>query len=148
MTTSLSGQENSFSHGKQQHRFAVIPEFLNLFSRLMTDTKIRFLRTHTDYSSQKKLYNKICSSYLCNLYRYCFCRCLDVAQKYSYSVEFSGVGRPPPGREDLGYCSQIATFTSQRDPLAAEDDHVILGTPYTVVNKEFTIDQEIAFLMY
>ena len=135
MTTSLSGQENSFSHGKQQHRFAVIPEFLNLSSRLMTDTKIRFLITRANYSSEKNYVTKICSSYLCNLYHYCFCRCLDVAQKYSYSVEFSGVGKLPPGREDLGYCSQIATFTSQRDPLAVEDDHVMLGTPYTVVRK-------------
>ena len=68
-----------------------------------------------------------------NLYHYCVYRCLAIAQEYSYSVEFSGVGEAPPGREDLGYCSQIATFTSQREPL--DDDHVILGTPYTVVRQ-------------
>jgi hypothetical protein len=59
---------------------------------------------------------------------------LAVAHEYSYSVEFSGVGKAPPGREDLGYCSQIATFTSQREPPG--DGHVMLGTPYTVVRQK------------
>ena len=59
-------------------------------------------------------------------------RCSEIAQKYCYSVEFSGVGKPPPGREDLGYCSQIATFTSQRKP--SGDNPVLLDTPYTVVS--------------
>ena len=63
-------------------------------------------------------------------------RCSKFAQKYNYSVEFSGVGKPPPGREDLGYCSQIATFTSQRSPHSCRDEPVLrLGTPYTVVGQ-------------
>ncbi|XP_007885491.1 small RNA 2'-O-methyltransferase [Callorhinchus milii] len=35
---------------------------------------------------------------------------LDAANKYGYTVEFTGVGRGPPGTERLGYCTQIATF--------------------------------------
>ena len=68
----------------------------------------------------------------------CANRCSDIAQKYSYSVEFSGVGKPPPGQEDLGYCSQIATFTSQRE--LPGDDPVILGTPYTVVSQKLYLE--------
>ncbi|XP_053549800.1 small RNA 2'-O-methyltransferase [Bombina bombina] len=34
-----------------------------------------------------------------------------VSQRYNYSVEFSGVGRPPAGSEDVGFCSQIGVFT-------------------------------------
>lgn len=59
-------------------------------------------------------------------------RCLEVAGKYDYSVEFSGVGDPPCGHEHLGYCSQMATFTAQR-PHSSNTSEV-LGTPYTVVS--------------
>ena len=37
-------------------------------------------------------------------------RALDVASRYSYSVEFTGVGEPPTGAEDVGYCTQIGVF--------------------------------------
>ena len=39
------------------------------------------------------------------------CRCNDVAKKYSYNVEYGGVGDPPRESIDLGHCSQIALFT-------------------------------------
>ena len=58
-------------------------------------------------------------------------RCLEVAQEFCYSVEFSGVGDPPSGQEGLGHCSQIATFTSMGTPL--NDEKKQLNTPYTVV---------------
>ncbi|KAI5243545.1 Small Rna 2'-O-Methyltransferase [Manis pentadactyla] len=35
---------------------------------------------------------------------------LDVANLYNYSVEFTGVGEPPAGAEDVGYCTQIGIF--------------------------------------
>ncbi|XP_006866070.1 PREDICTED: small RNA 2'-O-methyltransferase [Chrysochloris asiatica] len=35
---------------------------------------------------------------------------LDVASLYNYSVEFTGVGEPPAGAEDVGYCTQIGIF--------------------------------------
>ncbi|XP_060058157.1 small RNA 2'-O-methyltransferase isoform X2 [Erinaceus europaeus] len=35
---------------------------------------------------------------------------LDVAGRYNYSVEFTGVGEPPAGAEDVGYCTQIGIF--------------------------------------
>ncbi|KAF5911057.1 hypothetical protein HPG69_001022, partial [Diceros bicornis minor] len=35
---------------------------------------------------------------------------LDVANRYNYSVEFTGVGEPPAGAENVGYCTQIGIF--------------------------------------
>ncbi|XP_049736153.1 small RNA 2'-O-methyltransferase isoform X2 [Elephas maximus indicus] len=35
---------------------------------------------------------------------------LDVANLYNYSVEFTGVGEPPAGAENVGYCTQIGIF--------------------------------------
>ncbi|XP_040215774.1 small RNA 2'-O-methyltransferase isoform X2 [Rana temporaria] len=35
---------------------------------------------------------------------------LKVVKRYNYTVEFSGVGKPPPEHEDVGFCSQIAVF--------------------------------------
>lgn len=34
----------------------------------------------------------------------------DITEKYRYSVEIFGIGEPPSGREDVGYCSQMAVF--------------------------------------
>ncbi|XP_029473454.1 small RNA 2'-O-methyltransferase isoform X2 [Rhinatrema bivittatum] len=34
----------------------------------------------------------------------------DVAVCYGYTVEFTGVGKPPPGAEDVGFCTQIGIF--------------------------------------
>ncbi|CAI9579951.1 unnamed protein product, partial [Staurois parvus] len=33
-----------------------------------------------------------------------------VARHFNYTVEFSGVGKPPPEHEEVGFCSQIALF--------------------------------------
>ncbi|KAM5148323.1 small RNA 2'-O-methyltransferase isoform 2-T3 [Mantella aurantiaca] len=35
---------------------------------------------------------------------------LKVAKDYNYTVDFSGVGKPPPEHEEVGFCSQIAVF--------------------------------------
>ncbi|KAM6217109.1 small RNA 2'-O-methyltransferase [Rhynchocyon petersi] len=35
---------------------------------------------------------------------------LDAANRYNYSVEFTGVGNPPAWAEDVGYCTQIGIF--------------------------------------
>ncbi|KYO19249.1 small RNA 2'-O-methyltransferase [Alligator mississippiensis] len=35
---------------------------------------------------------------------------LDAASCYDYTVEFTGLGAPPPGTEDVGFCTQIAVF--------------------------------------
>ncbi|NWH77869.1 HENMT methyltransferase, partial [Piaya cayana] len=35
---------------------------------------------------------------------------LETARSYDYSVEFTGVGHPPTGREDVGFCTQIGVF--------------------------------------
>uniref|UniRef100_A0A2K5Z9I8 Small RNA 2'-O-methyltransferase n=1 Tax=Mandrillus leucophaeus TaxID=9568 RepID=A0A2K5Z9I8_MANLE len=35
---------------------------------------------------------------------------LYVANRYDYSVEFTGVGEPPAGAENVGYCTQIGIF--------------------------------------
>ncbi|XP_062437194.1 small RNA 2'-O-methyltransferase isoform X3 [Rhea pennata] len=35
---------------------------------------------------------------------------LSIARCYNYSVEFTGVGSPPAGMEDVGFCTQIGVF--------------------------------------
>ncbi|XP_010604234.1 small RNA 2'-O-methyltransferase isoform X4 [Fukomys damarensis] len=35
---------------------------------------------------------------------------LQVANRYNYSVEFTGVGKPPAGAEHVGFCTQIGVF--------------------------------------
>ncbi|XP_040467136.1 small RNA 2'-O-methyltransferase [Falco naumanni] len=35
---------------------------------------------------------------------------LETARCYDYSVEFTGVGHPPTGMENVGFCTQIAVF--------------------------------------
>ncbi|XP_005678067.2 PREDICTED: small RNA 2'-O-methyltransferase [Capra hircus] len=40
---------------------------------------------------------------------------LDVASRYNYSVEFTGVGEPPTGAEDVGYCTQIGVFRKKAE---------------------------------
>ncbi|KAJ6658409.1 hypothetical protein lerEdw1_020113 [Lerista edwardsae] len=34
---------------------------------------------------------------------------LDIAARYDYTVEFTGLGAPPPGK-DVGFCTQIGVF--------------------------------------
>lgn len=33
-----------------------------------------------------------------------------MANHYNYSVEFTGVGKPPAGAEHVGFCTQIGVF--------------------------------------
>ncbi|XP_065512888.1 small RNA 2'-O-methyltransferase isoform X3 [Caloenas nicobarica] len=35
---------------------------------------------------------------------------LETARRYDYSVEFTGVGHPPTGMENVGFCTQIGVF--------------------------------------
>ncbi|KAM6415310.1 small RNA 2'-O-methyltransferase [Rhynochetos jubatus] len=35
---------------------------------------------------------------------------LETARRYDYSVEFTGVGHPPSGMENVGFCTQIGVF--------------------------------------
>ncbi|XP_060088296.1 small RNA 2'-O-methyltransferase [Heteronotia binoei] len=34
----------------------------------------------------------------------------DVATRYDYTVEFTGLGAPPPEKDDVGFCTQIGLF--------------------------------------
>ncbi|NXI62786.1 HENMT methyltransferase, partial [Anseranas semipalmata] len=38
---------------------------------------------------------------------------LDTAKRYDYTVEFTGVGSPPTGMEDVGFCTQIGVFVKK-----------------------------------
>ncbi|XP_064650112.1 small RNA 2'-O-methyltransferase-like [Lineus longissimus] len=38
--------------------------------------------------------------------------CENIAMKYNYIVEYQGIGAPPPGKEHIGCCSQMAVFES------------------------------------
>ncbi|XP_015724899.1 small RNA 2'-O-methyltransferase isoform X2 [Coturnix japonica] len=48
----------------------------------------------------------------------------DTAKRYDYSVEFTGVGNPPAGMEDVGFCTQIGVFVKKypqtREPVKCE----------------------------
>lgn len=48
----------------------------------------------------------------------------DTAERYEYSVEFTGVGSPPTGMEDVGFCTQIGVFVKKypqtREPVQRE----------------------------
>lgn len=47
----------------------------------------------------------------------CDFRASNVAKLYSYTVEFTGVGAPPPWAKHVGYCTQIGIFKKkQPDP--------------------------------
>ncbi|KAM7161674.1 small RNA 2'-O-methyltransferase isoform 4-T4 [Macrochelys suwanniensis] len=35
---------------------------------------------------------------------------IDASTRYDYTVEFTGLGTPPPGSEDVGFCTQIGVF--------------------------------------
>ncbi|KAM4871869.1 small RNA 2'-O-methyltransferase isoform 2-T3 [Thomomys bottae] len=70
---------------------------------------------------------------------------LQVANRYNYCVEFTGVGEPPVGAEHVGYCTQIGVFqkSSGKAPesCAAEqhDQHVykaVYTTTYPSLQQE------------
>ncbi|NXJ64231.1 HENMT methyltransferase, partial [Rostratula benghalensis] len=44
---------------------------------------------------------------------------LETARHYDYSVEFTGVGHPPKGMENVGFCTQIGVFV-RKYPKASE----------------------------
>ncbi|KFQ16695.1 Small RNA 2'-O-methyltransferase, partial [Merops nubicus] len=44
---------------------------------------------------------------------------LEIARDYDYSVEFTGVGEPPTGMEDVGFCTQIGVFI-RKNPQTSE----------------------------
>ncbi|KFR05873.1 Small RNA 2'-O-methyltransferase, partial [Opisthocomus hoazin] len=44
---------------------------------------------------------------------------LEAARRYDYSVEFTGVGHPPTGIENVGFCTQIGVFL-RKYPQASE----------------------------
>lgn len=43
-------------------------------------------------------------------------RASGVADSYHYSVEFTGVGEPPEGAGNVGYCTQIGVFRKTGAP--------------------------------
>nr|XP_020856113.1 small RNA 2'-O-methyltransferase isoform X2 [Phascolarctos cinereus] len=61
---------------------------------------------------------------------------LDAARHYGYSVEFTGLGEPPPGAEAVGFCTQIGVFVktipntvkSLHDEKTIECAHTTVGT--------------------
>ncbi|XP_068946582.1 small RNA 2'-O-methyltransferase [Petaurus breviceps papuanus] len=61
---------------------------------------------------------------------------LDAARCYGYSVEFTGLGEPPPGAEAVGFCTQIGVFVKNKtntveslhDEKTVECTHTTVGT--------------------
>lgn len=44
----------------------------------------------------------------------CDFRASNVAKRYNYSVDFTGVGAPPPWAKHFGYCTQIGIFKKKQ----------------------------------
>ncbi|XP_071607095.1 small RNA 2'-O-methyltransferase isoform X3 [Heliangelus exortis] len=61
---------------------------------------------------------------------------LETARHYDYSVEFTGVGHPPTGMENLGFCTQIGVFV-RKYPQTSESaqSENTTGTVYKTVFK-------------
>lgn len=56
------------------------------------------------------------------------CRCEGVCAQFpQYTVVFGGVGQPPPEATQVGYCSQIATFTRTGETAWQRVPHISLG---------------------
>ncbi|ORY41965.1 hypothetical protein BCR33DRAFT_851972 [Rhizoclosmatium globosum] len=55
-----------------------------------------------------------------------------IAQEYRYSVEFTGVGLLLSSPYDVGFCTQIATFTRLPHSILNNIDASISETPYTL----------------
>ena len=74
------------------------------------------------------------------VYHLCTTRCSMICAEYGYSVEYSGVGSPPPTctatLTDIGYCTQIATFkkVAVTSRLSAKKLRQV-GMPYELVIK-------------
>ena len=46
-----------------------------------------------------------------------------MCSQYGYAVEYGGVGEPPADRAEVGYCSQMATFTLSTGTVSEVDSH-------------------------
>ena len=53
--------------------------------------------------------------------------CETICHSYPYQVEYSGVGEPPIGFEEVGYCSQAAFFTIKPEPNMELTPYLQLG---------------------
>ena len=53
--------------------------------------------------------------------------CEAVCHNFQYHVEYSGVGEPPIGFEEVGYCSQAAFFTIKPELNTELTSHIRLG---------------------
>uniref|UniRef100_A0A8C3VUH2 Small RNA 2'-O-methyltransferase n=1 Tax=Catagonus wagneri TaxID=51154 RepID=A0A8C3VUH2_9CETA len=81
---------------------------------------------------------------------------LDVANRYSYSVEFTGVGEPPTESEDVGYCTQIGVFrkkakTVESDVLEHHGEHVyevVYTTSYPSLQQINYRRRVVVYLVY
>ncbi|XP_068096203.1 small RNA 2'-O-methyltransferase isoform X2 [Hyperolius riggenbachi] len=60
---------------------------------------------------------------------------LKIASKYNYTVEFSGVGVPPPEHESVGFCSQIGVFN--KNYVESEESISIKKQQKSVYNTVF-----------
>lgn len=85
------------------------------------------------YSAYLQAHSLICKSaslshekteYVVRSEHVIYLRAQDTAQRYDYSVEFTGVGNPPAGMEDVGFCTQIGVFVRKypqtREPVPCE----------------------------
>ncbi|XP_072366375.1 small RNA 2'-O-methyltransferase isoform X2 [Scyliorhinus torazame] len=61
---------------------------------------------------------------------------LNIGNKYGYRVEFTGVGKGPPGSEDLGFCTQISIFLrelSKTTQTESKDSDTLYKLVYEIV---------------
>ena len=60
-------------------------------------------------------------------------RCTDIASRYDYTVEYSGIGQAPADSTHLGCCSQAAVFT-RKSPVKTQLEEGTSVDSYSLVN--------------
>ncbi|XP_023577466.1 small RNA 2'-O-methyltransferase, partial [Octodon degus] len=75
---------------------------------------------------------------------------LGVANRYNYSVEFTGVGKPPAGAEHVGFCTQIGVFRKNSEeaglPCIPEQHHRhIYKAVYTITYPSLQQERVLKF---
>uniref|UniRef100_A0A8D0FM81 Small RNA 2'-O-methyltransferase n=1 Tax=Strix occidentalis caurina TaxID=311401 RepID=A0A8D0FM81_STROC len=70
---------------------------------------------------------------------------LEIARHYGYSVEFTGVGHPPRGMENVGFCTQIGVFVRK---YTQTSESAQSETPTEGVYKTVTYDNDKHFVFF
>ncbi|XP_073906963.1 small RNA 2'-O-methyltransferase isoform X2 [Castor canadensis] len=77
---------------------------------------------------------------------------LQVADRYNYCVEFTGVGKPPAGAEHVGFCTQIGVFQKNtgkatQSCVSKPLDHHVYKAVYTTSYPSLQQERMLKFVL-